>query len=193
MKTAQYPNQLSDLYQQIGQTLKTFGHDFEGDATLIECIGYSFGIAMNLDQIHLERSMLKDSLPSFDWEKKEEQELSHYNKLTWGLVHSFGENWFYKKEAPDITRRAIVTSSDCISAISLHIRHNTMYVVTMFRSSHYDRLLPSDMRFIAGIPEMYLKELGRIREAFDVTSWNTPQVDKVEFYFNFASLHGFKV
>jgi len=123
-----------------------------------ELIGPSYKVRVHKEDIIDQVNRLKQ-----DYERdgnfpcKWMQEHRHYGKLRKGLSES--------RETP-----RIVTSSDCISLISL----DADKIVVFFRSSHASRLLPVDLSFLLLLQMDFNRLFSR---------------DYVDYYLHFGSLH----
>ena len=93
------------------------------------------------------------------WVNKNIFEQMHYKKLEGGLLHSMNESKYYLKEDWMKSRRFVVTSTDCISVIQLMFRPEGIHLGVYFRSSHFDNLLPVDLRFLYSLVETSLDYL----------------------------------
>lgn len=88
-----------------------------------------------------------------------EQESYHYSFLKFGLLQKIEFNKFYFGENPIGSRKLIIHSEDCISAVQVLARKSSMEVSVFMRSSEVVELLPIDILGLIGLLEEVRKEI----------------------------------
>lgn len=177
---------LTTVYRELGSKLDQACAPL-GD-NLMETFGVNHKFTLPYPEIKRSAIAFQDSLTGYDWNHRFDMEKLHYNKLRYTLTHAFAENWFYKSEWIEETRRVVATSTDCISTISLYVRDGEMMISVYFRSSHYDNLLPVDLSFIAGLPLLFMEDLEHVHRTFEIDR-EMPVINTVSIDLSFGNLH----
>jgi len=166
--------------------------EIENNGTPLGPLTETFGVHRDLviprDRLMVEYQNFKDHLPDYPWDQRLAMEKLHYNKLRYSLSHSFAENWFYKNEWVENTRRVIALSSDCISSISVYMRGPDMHLNVYFRSSHLKNLFPIDLCFILGLSEAFTEDLQSTKDTFDIPH-DIPDWSRLHLHLSIGNLH----
>jgi hypothetical protein len=89
-------------------------------------------------------------------------EKNHYAFLEAFLVHKIGEVLYFHKQENLTSRKFVIWSQDCISAIQFIARPNRNLLNVFIRSSDAIRLLPIDLLYM-------VKLLDRVTDEFNIT------------------------
>ena len=85
-----------------------------------------------------------------NWNQKSQEEYHHYGFLTHALLHKINSVKYFNGEGID-SRKLIIFSDDCISAIQLIVREEEVGLYVHMRSSDAINLLPLDVMALTNL------------------------------------------
>ena len=85
-----------------------------------------------------------------NWDQKNKEEYHHYGFLTHALLHKINSVKYFNGEDID-SRKLIIFSDDCISAIQLIVREEEVGLYVHMRSSDAVNLLPLDVMALTNL------------------------------------------
>lgn len=122
-----------------------------------------------------------------DWEKRLSLEKDHYKFLETFIIHKVKENQYFFNLKPDdfTSRKNVIFSNDCISAIQFLSRPNQNIMNIFIRSSDALNLLCADFLGMIEIFDKVLKRFKIKRNKIDkitffITSCHTYHKDKLK-------------
>lgn len=122
-------------------------------------------------------------------------EQNYYTYLFSGLKHRIIELDFMTELNIFDSRRLIFTNPDCISSMQILFR-DRIYLSVNFRSSHFQKALPSDIEFICSLPlkiiDFLENEFLNISEKQNkkiINSIRELKYKEVSIFLTFGSLH----
>ena len=140
----------------------------EPESGTIEKIGYQFDLTIQEHRGNkkhtreLLESMrdivgLYETVMGLNFEEKAEQEQYHYDMLRAGIIHTARATEYFFDQGPEISRKNIFFSNDCISSIQIVARSYEILMMVHFRSSDAINLLPVDIHALLQIFNTYLQ------------------------------------
>ena len=105
---------------------------------------------INLLTEEMECKHLYTSKLGKNWDQKNLEEYHHYGFLTHALLHKINSVKYFNGEGID-SRKLIIFSDDCISAIQLIVREEEVGLYVHMRSSDAINLLPLDVMALTNL------------------------------------------
>lgn len=152
------------------------GHIFGNTRELLN-LNFEFAIQdldtlLNVDLDRAEKYLRYAYYHSAVYDKRLESERFHYEQIKYSLLHNVERLHFFN-QAPLETRKNIIFSDDCISAVQYLKRGPASMLSVYMRSSDVKALLPMDLLYLAkalrAVDDYYTQQTDRIPTEGPVT------------------------